>query len=870
LATIAQSLKMLVGVSKAMSGVDRQLSTFRKSVTIFREAVEQSVRLKIDVKGNESSLGFAEPKVERIQANMFINPSQLAQTVSFIRNQIEQGIGQHANLAQGNLVSMFRSLAQSVDHANQQLRIAVNWVDQLRTTVARPLILNLDVKRFKAVLSQVEKSVQGIKLGLNIDGNQVTKTAIKMRSLIGKYISVTTSSVQIKLSSSSQTTINSLGKSISQLSTMSMEINKASSQFSYLGLGRSHSTLDKSDCMGSNNGGKDDCGSQKGTSEKNNVWSKGLEQLKSSLQNIFNVDQFRALISAGMKATDQIVNIQSNLNSINDGMQTTDALQKKIFAAATRSGSGFQQMAATVSEVYLSSPGMFASNDETIQFVEVAQKAFQLNGQSPSDQAAGMNVIGDVMKRGAMSQEDFTSIMTTAPDIADAIASFTGKSKSELQQLAAEGQLTSSILKNGLLSATDAINEKFSSLPMTFASIGEIAKNVIFLTIGPALESIASKITEAFESGSLNRFIYMVAEGFNIIASVGMWAFDLIINNLDIVKNVLAALGIAALAVGVYMLISWLMSIGPMLLIIGVIFLIISILNMFGVTTEQIIGFVAGLFMMLFGAIWNAVAVVWNFLLSFAEFLVNLFIDPVYTIQKLFYDLSMYFFQTMHNMLVAAETFANGFMSVIVDAINKGLEKFNEMLAGVSKWFGKSWGPIELLTNEDSHTLSDKVSGIMNSIPEPISNKDLFNLDKYRMGEKDLGDMFSTGYDAGSKMFGKENNFLDNLTGGNAYKGGPFTGFAPTNHPASNDIANVDRVGEIGSIQNSVDISSEDLKMMRELAEMNNIQNFVSLTPSINFGDMHVRQDSDIDIIVAKISDRLNQDISTSVDAVYR
>ncbi|MNW51265.1 hypothetical protein D3C74_287470 [compost metagenome] len=66
-----------------------------------------------------------------------------------------------------------------------------------------------------------------------------------------------------------------------------------------------------------------------------------------------------------------------------------------------------------------------------------------------------------------------------------------------------------------------------------------------------------------------------------------------------------------------------------------------------------------------------------------------------------------------------------------------------------------------------------------------------------------------------------------------------------------------------------MDISSEDLKVMRELAEMKSIQNYVTLKPSISFGDTHVRQQSDINTIITHITKKLEQDIASSVDAVY-
>lgn len=86
---------------------------------------------------------------------------------------------------------------------------------------------------------------------------------------------------------------------------------------------------------------------------------------------------------------------------------------------------------------------------------------------------------------------------------------------------------------------------------------------------------------------------------------------------------------------------------------------------------------------------------------------------------------------------------------------------------------------------------------------------------------------------------------------------------------AGGDIGKVGKVGQVDKIKDKVDISSEDLKMMRELAEMKNIQNFVTLKPSISFGDTHVRRESDINTIIAQITDRLERDIATSVDAAY-
>lgn len=83
------------------------------------------------------------------------------------------------------------------------------------------------------------------------------------------------------------------------------------------------------------------------------------------------------------------------------------------------------------------------------------------------------------------------------------------------------------------------------------------------------------------------------------------------------------------------------------------------------------------------------------------------------------------------------------------------------------------------------------------------------------------------------------------------------------------DIDTIGRVDEVGKIQNSVEVDSEDLKMMRELAEMKNIQNFVSLTPTVSVQTGDVRQESDINTIVSRIETMLTEQIASSAQGVY-
>lgn len=84
------------------------------------------------------------------------------------------------------------------------------------------------------------------------------------------------------------------------------------------------------------------------------------------------------------------------------------------------------------------------------------------------------------------------------------------------------------------------------------------------------------------------------------------------------------------------------------------------------------------------------------------------------------------------------------------------------------------------------------------------------------------------------------------------------------------DLGDIGKVGEVGKIRDTVDISSEDIKMMRELAEMKNIQNFVSLTPSVSVQTGDITSGHDIDTIVKRITTTLETEIAAGAKGVWK
>lgn len=82
------------------------------------------------------------------------------------------------------------------------------------------------------------------------------------------------------------------------------------------------------------------------------------------------------------------------------------------------------------------------------------------------------------------------------------------------------------------------------------------------------------------------------------------------------------------------------------------------------------------------------------------------------------------------------------------------------------------------------------------------------------------------------------------------------------------DIGNVDHVGSVGSVDEDVNIAEEDLKFLRDVAEMRYVQNFVTLTPTVAV-DAKISEKVDVDEVVGRIEAKLEDEFAAAAEGVY-
>lgn len=217
---------------------------------------------------------------------------------------------------------------------------------------------------------------------------------------------------------------------------------------------------------------------------------------------------------------DQMAQLKSRINLINDGTQTTTEIMDKVYAAAQRSRGGYVEMADSVAKLNMLAKDAFSSNDEAIAFVEQLNKQFKISGASVQESTAAMYQLTQAMAAGKLQGDEFHSIMENAPMLAQAIAQQMGMTVGQLKEMSSQGLITADVIKEALFNSAEETNAKFAEIPMTFAEIGQQLSNQALQAFQPVLEQLSS-ITA---SSDFQAIVEGIGISFRVMAAVAQVA----------------------------------------------------------------------------------------------------------------------------------------------------------------------------------------------------------------------------------------------------------------------------------------------------------------------------------------------------------
>lgn len=219
---------------------------------------------------------------------------------------------------------------------------------------------------------------------------------------------------------------------------------------------------------------------------------------------------------------DEMSQITAKLNLINDGFMTTNQLQTAIFNSAQRTRSSYQDTAQLVARIGMNTGDTFKSNAEIVKFAENLNKSFKIAGASAQEQSSVILQLSQALAGGLLRGQEFNAVMSGAPNIIKNIANYMGVTVGEMRDLAAEGRITSDIIREAMLGATDDINAQFETLPQTFSDVMTTAKNKITMSLSGAFEEWINTLNNGELDGAINN----ITDAITNLAKVGARAFN--------------------------------------------------------------------------------------------------------------------------------------------------------------------------------------------------------------------------------------------------------------------------------------------------------------------------------------------------------
>lgn len=494
--------------------------------------------------------------------------------------------------------------------------------------------------------------------------------------------------------------------------------------------------------------------------------------------------------------SDSMTSITARLDMMNDGLQTTEELNRMIYESAQRSRGSYQQTANLVAKLGTLAGNAFSSNQEIIAFAEQLNKQMALSGTTTQEAQAAMLQLTQGLASGTLRGEELNSVLEQTPMIAQSIAKYMGVNTGEMRELASEGAITADVVKNAMFAAADEVNAKFEEMPMTWGQVWTSMQNTAIQALQPVLNTVnwlannLSIIGPLVAGLAASFVVFQVAAHWTQIAAAAAGAYHFVVNLLTIGFGVLrgstAAASAAVMTFNSTLFaspITWIIMLVGVL--IGLLYAGVAAFNKLTGSSVSATGIITGTLATLAAFVFNSVLVpIQRGFASFANFLGNVFDNPVASVKLLFYDMALTVLGFIQN-------------------VAQGLESLINKIPGVE---------VNLTSGIDS--LYNKIAQGAQNIRSESGWKEYVKAWDY----KDLADAFSGGYNWGANLFGGSDTASSLFAQSMAY----------------DNIAGI--AGSVKGIEKSVSMSEEDIRALVDVAErryVNNV-NLTAQTPVIN------------------------------------
>lgn len=607
-------------------------------------------------------------------------------------------------------------------------------------------------------------------------------------------------------------------------------------------------------------------------------------------------------VGKALNISDELVQTTSRLNMMNDGVQTTAELVNMVYAAAQDARGSFNQMADVVARFGNNAKDAFSSSEEVVAFADLIQKQMTIAGASTQEAANAELQLSQALGSGVLRGDELNSIFEQAPNLIQNIADYLDVPIGKIREMAADGELSADVVKAAIFSAADDINSKFNEMPMTWGQMWQSMQNTALIAFQPVLQ----RLNDLANSEAFQTFIQGAIEAMATLANILLNVFELvgtvggfIADNWSVISpiiyGVIAALAVYAAYLGIVKGIeiasaaataihSVAMSakIGVMAALTGqtmaataaqmgyngalyacpVVWIIMLILALIVVIFAvcNAIAKMTGIANSGFGVITGGVNVVIQFFKNLGLTVANIALGIGNAIAALASNMMTAF----HNAICSIQSWFYNLLSTALSVIEGICAALNKLPFVEFDYSGIS---------SAADDYAAKASEAAGNKEDYQSISDAFNegfttFDAFQDGW--ASDAFNAGAAWGDGVADKVSNFsLSDVFGQTDIPNvGDYTsGFsdAIANSGVGDGIGNID--DNTGKIKDSLEVSEDELKYLRDIAEQDAINRFTTAEVTINqTNNNNVSSDTDLDGFITALDDAMGEAIESMTE----
>lgn len=604
-------------------------------------------------------------------------------------------------------------------------------------------------------------------------------------------------------------------------------------------------------------------------------------------------------VGKALNISDELVQTTSRLNMMNDGVQTTAELVNMVYAAAQDARGSFSQMADVVARFGNNAKDAFSSSEEVVAFADLIQKQMTIAGASTQEAANAELQLSQALGSGVLRGDELNSIFEQAPNLIQNIADYLDVPIGKIREMAADGELSADVVKAAIFSAADDINSKFNEMPMTWGQMWQSMQNTALIAFQPVLQ----RLNDLANSEAFQTFVQNAVEAMATLANIVLNIFELvgtvggfIADNWSVISpiiyGVIAALAVYAAYLGIVKAIELASAAATAIHTVAM----SAKIGVMAALTGQTMAATAA--QMGYNGALYACPVVWIIVLIIA--LIAVIMAVCSAIAKMTGIANSGFgvitggvnvvIQFFKNLGLTVANIALGIGNAIAALASNMMTAFHNAICNVQSWF------YNLLSTACS--VIENIAAALNKLPfvsfdysgissaaddyaakasEAAGNKedytsisDAFNegfttFDAFQDGW--ASDAFNAGAAWGDGIADKVSNFsLSDVFGQTDIPNvGDYTsGFndAIANSGVGDSIGNID--DNTGKIKDSLEVSEDELKYLRDIAEQEAINRFTTAEVTINqTNNNNVSSDTDLDGFITALDDAMGEAIES-------